>query len=277
MKKKIIPAILTASLVAMILSPAAVMAAQPSVGLGTTARFAILSGETITNTGTTTIGGTAGGDVGMHPGSDFTGQETIIMSGALHLADATANTAKIDLGTAYDDAAGRSNVTIIPSELGGTTLVAGTYASTDGTFNITGTLTLNAEGDPAAVFIFQTTKTLITASASSVNLISGAQTCNVFWKVGSSVTLGTNSTFVGHVFALTSISADTGAIIQGQLLARNGSVTLQGNTITNNICTVNGGKLPYTATSNYTSLLVGGLLIVMGIGSLFVKKHYEQK
>ena len=200
---------------------------------------------------------------------------TITISGALHLADATANTAKIDLGTAYDDAAGRSNVTIVPSELGGTTLVAGTYASADGTFTITGTLTLNAENDPNAVFIFQTTKTLITASASTINLINGAQTCRIFWKVGSSVTLGTNSTFIGHVFALTSISAQTGAIIQGQLLVRNGSVTLEGNTITNNICTVNGGTLPYTATSNYTTLMIGGLLLALGAVSLLAKKYYE--
>jgi len=117
-------------------------------------------------------------------------------------------------------------------------LTPGVYNSISGTFQITGTLTLDAQGDPSAVFIFQTASTLVTASSSSVSLINSALPCKVFWKVGSSATLGTDSQFVGHLFALTSITANTGAVIRGQLLARNGSVTLDHNTITNNVCTI---------------------------------------
>jgi hypothetical protein len=160
------------------------------------------------------------------------------MSGAVHVADAVAIDAKNALVTAYNDAAGRTPVTTIPSELGGTTLTPGTYASADGTFHITGTLTLDAQGDPNGVFVFKTASTLITASGSSVNLLNQARYCRIFWKVGSSATLGTDSHFVGHIFALTSITANTGATVQGQLLAQNGAVTLDTNTIMNGICAI---------------------------------------
>ncbi|MBW6469286.1 MAG: DUF3494 domain-containing protein [Coriobacteriia bacterium] len=212
--------------------PATSVAAQPTVNLGTTSNFAVLAGETITNTGPTVING----DVGVHPGTTFTGQAEAKINGAVHLADDVAAQAKDDLVIAYNDAAGRTPVTTIPTELGGTTLKAGVYNSESGTFEITGTLTLDAEGDPDAVFIFQMASTLVTAPDSSVNLVNGARFCRVFWQVGSSATLGVNSSFVGHVFALTSIAAQTGATVEGQLLARNGAVTLDDNTITNGFC-----------------------------------------
>lgn len=238
-KKRFIPLQLTLLLVIMMalpIMPTMSMAAQPTVNLGTTSSFAVLAGSTITNTGTTIINGSTGGDVGLSPGNVFTGQASVSVSGAVHLADAVANLAKADLVIAYNDADGRLPVTRIPTELGGTTLTPGTYDSADGTFQITGTLTLDAQGDPDGVFVFKTASTLITASGSSVNLINSARFCRTFWKVGSSATLGTNSHFVGHIFALTSITANTGATVQGQLLARNGAVTLDSNTITNGIC-----------------------------------------
>ena len=224
--------LLMALLVVTMVMPATSVAAQPTVNLGTTSNFAILAGETITNTGPTTING----DVGVHPGNTFPGQDEATIDGAVHLADDVAAQAKADLVVAYDDAAGRTPVTTIPTELGGTTLKAGVYDSESGTFEITGTLTLDAEGDPDAVFIFQMASTLVTAPNSSVNLVNGARFCRVFWQVGSSATLGVNSDFVGHVFALTSIAAQTGATVEGQLLARNGEVTLDNNTITNGLC-----------------------------------------
>ena len=230
-------ALLLALLPAVVLAvPAMSLAAQPTVDLGTTSSFAVLAGSTITNTGPTTINGDAGGDVGLYPGTSFTGQADVTLSGTVHLADSAASVAKDDLVTAYNDAAGRTPVTTIPTELGGQTLTPGIYDSSDGTFHITGTLTLNAEGDPNGVFIFKTASTLITASGSNINLINSARYCRTFWQVGSSATLGTNSHFVGHIFALTSITANTGATVQGQLLARNGAVTLDTNTITNGIC-----------------------------------------
>ena len=226
------PLLLALVLVAMMAVPALSMAAQPTVNLGTTSSFAILAGTTITNTGSTTVTG----DIGLSPGTAFTGQASVTVNGAVHLTDAVASQAQADLVTAYNDAAGRTPVTTVPTELGGTTLDPGVYDSSAGTFQITGTLTLDAHGDPNAVFIFQMSSTLVTASDSRVNLINGARFCRVFWQVGSSATLGTNSRFVGHIFALTSIAAQTGATVQGQLLARNGEVTLDSNTITNGVC-----------------------------------------
>lgn len=245
-RMRLISLLLTLALVIMAV-PTMSMAAQPTVNLGTTSGFAVLAGSTITNTGTTTISGDAGGDVGLSPGTVFTGQASVTLSGAVHLADAVALLAKNDLVIAYDDAAGRTPVTTIPTELGGTTLTPGTYDSADGTFQITGTLTLDAQGDPDGVFVFKTASTLITANNSNVNLTNSARYCRTFWKVGSSATLGTNSHFVGHILALTSITATTGATVQGQLLARNGAVTLDTNTITNGICATTPAPAPAPA------------------------------
>ncbi len=233
--------------------PTMSIAAQETVDLGTTSIFAVLAGTTITNTGSTTIDGNTpegGGNVGLYPGTAFTGQgpgaDEVTMTGwTVYLSDlaGVASMAKDDLVTAYDDAAGRTPATTIAAELGGQTLTPGTYFSASG-FEITGTLTLDAEGDPNAVFVFQTgDSTLITADAitvgvsnSDVVLINSARFCRVFWQVGSSATLGTYSNFVGHIFAMQSITAKTGATVEGQLLARNGAVTLDTNTITNGFC-----------------------------------------
>ncbi len=135
-------------------------------------------------------------------------------------------------GRAYDDAVGRATTATIPVELGGTTQTPGVYDSAAGTFEITGTVTLDAKGDPNAVFIFKAASTLVTASASRVNLVNGARAANVFWQVGSSATLGTNSILRGNVLALTSITVTTGVTVDGRMLARNGAVTLDSDMIT---------------------------------------------
>lgn len=236
--KKIIALLLTLALIFILGMPTVAFAAQPTVDLGTTSTFAVLAGSGVTSIGPTTINGSAGGDIGISPGSALTQTPLIVKTGTDHLNDATAIQAQIDLTAAYIDAAGRTPVIRIPTELGGTTLTPGVYDSASGTFEITGTLTLDALGDPDGVFIFKTATTLNTAGASKVVLSNGARYCRTFWQVGSSATLGIDSTFVGHIFALTSITATTGAKIQGQLLARNGAVTLDSNTITNGICAV---------------------------------------
>ncbi|MDA3935337.1 MAG: ice-binding family protein [Actinomycetota bacterium] len=215
---------------ALVAVPATAMAAEPTVNLGTTAGFAVLAGTTITNTGPTTITG----DVGLYPGSAFVDADVTLI-GAQHITDAVAIQAKTDLVTAYDDAAGRPVSSSVPVDLGGLTLTPGVYSS-GGVISITGTLTLDAQGDPDAVFIIQSTATLITASNSAIELINDARFCRVFWVVPSSATLGTSSTFVGHILALTDITAQTGASVEGQLLARNGQVVLDTNVITNEIC-----------------------------------------
>lgn len=195
--------------------------------MGTTSHFAVLAGSTITNTGATTISGDAGADIGLHPGTSITGTGAItLVGGVIHKTDAVAQIAKTDLVTAYNDAAGRKPVTRIATQLGGQTLKPGVYDSASGTFDITDKLTLDAGGDPEGVSIFLTQFTLITASGSIVSLIGSAKYCRIFWQVGSSATLGTNSTFVGHIMALASITAKTGAFIQGQLMERTAAVTL---------------------------------------------------
>ena len=203
-----------------------------TVLLGSADNFAVLAGQGITNTGPSTVNG----DIGTSPNPSITGAG-LTVNGATHAADAVAAQAQSDLTIAYDDAAGRP-ATEIATELGeGQELTAGVYDSATGTFEITGTLTLDAEGDPDAVFVFQTASTLITASNSVVELINGGDPCNVFWQVGSSATLGTNSTFLGTILALTTITVATGVTIEGRALARNGSVTLDSDTITRSTCT----------------------------------------
>ena len=205
-------------------------AAQPAVGLGTAESFAVLAGEGITNTGPTTITG----DVGTFPTTDQTGFASVTMIGTNHAGDAVTQGAKTDLVTAYNDAAGRTPATSVPVELGNTTKLPGVYTSP--TFGLTGTLTLDGGGDPDAEFVFQAGSTLITASNSRVLFINGADPCAVVWQVGSSATFGTGTAFVGDVLAMASITATTGATFNGRLLARDGAVTLDTNTITRSVC-----------------------------------------
>ena len=219
-------------------------AADHAVDLGTASSFAVLAGSTVTNTGPSVING----DLGVSPGTAITGFPPGIVNGTTHSATATALQAKTDTTTAYNDAAGRSPATAVATELGGRTLTPGVYRNT--TLGITGTLTLDAQGDPNAVFVFQADSTLITASASRVLLINGAQACNVFWQVGSSATLGTTTEFIGTVLALTSITANNGATVEGRLLARNGAVTLDNNTITAANC---AAVAPTTTTTSTTT------------------------
>jgi len=221
---KHIAAISLATLMAVAVAGTAFAAA--SVDLGTAKSFAVLAGTTITNTGATTITG----DVGVHPGKTATGFTTVTLHGAKHLGDAVALSAKNSLVTAYNDAAGATPVTSVPTELGGTTLNPGVYASD--TLGLTGTVTL----DGAGVYIFQASSTLITAPNSTVALINGASACSVYWQVGSSATLDTSTSFKGTIIALTSIALKTGATLQGRALARNGAVTMDHNTINDSAC-----------------------------------------
>src|SRR5660397_232194 len=147
-KMRPVPLLLPLLLTIMLVVPAAAMAAQPPVELGTTSSFAVLAGSTITNTGPTTINGDAGGDVGLYPGASFTGQSSVTLTGTVHLADDAARVAKDDLAAAYNDAAGRTPVRRIPTELGGSTLLPGVYDSASGTFQITGTLRSTPRATP---------------------------------------------------------------------------------------------------------------------------------
>jgi hypothetical protein len=202
-------------------------AATAPVPLGTAAQFAVLGASTVTNTGPTVLNG----DLGLSPGTAITGFPPGHVNGTVYAADSVAQKAQSDLTIAYNNAAGRPATATIPTELGGTTVTPGVYNSAAGTFGITGTLTLNAQGNPNAVFIFQAASTLTTASASAVKLANGAKAANVFWQVGSSATLGTYSSFKGNIMALASITVTTGVAVTGRALARTAAVTLDTDTI----------------------------------------------
>ena len=221
-----------------------------SVGLGTATPFAVLAGTTVTNTGPSIISG----DLGVSPGTAVTGfPPGLVTNGTAHAADAVAAQAQADLTTGYDDAAGRTPATTVSSDLGGQTLAPGVYKAASA-LGLTGTLTLDAQNNPDAVFIFQSGSTLITASNSTVNLINGADPCHVFWQVGSSATLGTRTTFAGSILALTSATVQTGTTVAGRILARNGQVSLNSNTITSPDCdTPTTTTTPPTTTTGPTT------------------------
>lgn len=208
--------------------------AVTAVDLGTAETYVVLGGASVTNTGPSILNG----DLGVSPGTSISGfPPGIVVGGTTHAADAEALQAQSDLTLAYDTAAGQASDGAIPNggELGGLTLVQGVYTAASSA-GLTGTVTLDGQGDPAAVWVFQIGSTLITATGSAVDLINGAQACNVFWQVGSSATLGTNTTFVGTIMALTSISLVTGTTVEGRALARNGSVTLDDNVFRDASC-----------------------------------------
>jgi hypothetical protein len=229
----------------VLLASTGARAATAPVDLGSAGSFAVLASTTVTNTGDTVVVG----DLGVDPGSSVTGAPQV--SGATHRADAVAQQAQLDNGGAFDDAAARTPATPVAGDLVGRTLMPGVYKSTS-SLGLTGTVTLDAQGDPQAVFIFQLGSTLVTGSQSRVAVVDGGQACNVFWQVGSSATLGTGSHLKGTVLALTSITAKTAATVEGRLLARNGAVTLDSNTITRPGCSTPGETPSATAVPGPT-------------------------
>jgi hypothetical protein len=256
--------LLLALAVTMALQPRAAAVPAP-INLGTAGDFAVLAGSGITITGPTTITG----DIGTFPTPAITGLANLTLTGANHADDAVSQLAKDDLVTAYNVAAGLSYDLTYGGgfDLVGLTLPSGIYNGSSSLF-LSGTLTLDAQGNPDAVWIFQTGSTLITASASVISLIGGAQACHVFWQVGSSATLGTDSSFIGNIMALTSITLTTGATVEGSLLARNGAVTLDNNTITEAICLTTGtdpAAVPEAADTLAVLAAGAGFLIVNGL------------
>ena len=216
-------------------------AAATAVPLATADSFAVLAGAGITNTGPTTVNG----DIGTFPTTSISGAGSLTINGTNHAGDAVTQQAKTDLVTAYNNAAGQGPTIPVAADLAGLTLTPGVYNSAS-SLGLSGALTLNGGGDPNAVFVFQAGSTLTTSSGSLISLINGAQSCNVFWQIGSSATIGTGSTFRGTIIAMQSITVTTGSTIDGRVLARNGAVTLDTDTIIRSTCAAAPAPAPTT-------------------------------
>jgi hypothetical protein len=216
----------------LFIAPLASAQAATVVPLGTDSSFAVLAASAVTNTGPSVISG----NVGLSPGTNVTGfPPGTVNAGAFYVADNTSLQAQSDLTTAYNAAAAQTPTMAITADLGGSTLTSGVYRSTT-SMGLTGDLTLDAQGNPNAVFIFQAGTTLSAATGSRVLLTGDAQACNVFWQVGDSATIGLSSAFAGTIMAMNSVTLTTGASLQGRALARNAAVTLDTNAITTPVC-----------------------------------------
>lgn len=260
---------------ALLVSGGTAQAAPTPVGLGTATDFAIRAGSGVSNVPTSDITG----DLGLSPasGAAYTGLTCAEVDGTIYSVDASGpapcvvedaglmTTVENDARTAFNHTSALSGATPTGPDLAGLDLVAGLYSFGGAATNLSGTLTLDAEADPEAVWIFQASSTLITSSSSTVefsNLPPGVTSeqmaCNVFWTVGSSATIATDTAFVGTVLASADISAQTGATVIGRLLAANaagagGAVTLDQNTIVRPAdCAAlpagTGGETPTTET-----------------------------
>lgn len=200
------------------------------VDLGSAANFAVLAGQTVTNTGLTVITG----DVGTSPGNAITGfglGEGVIV-GAQHAGDAVSATAAADHNTAYLEVAGRSLCAItVADNIGGSTLAPGLYKSTSTLAISSGELTLDAQGDADAIWVFQMASSLTVTSGRQVILAGGAKASNVFWQVGSAATIGTTAVFKGTIMAEAAITLDTGANLEGRALVLSDAVTLDANVV----------------------------------------------
>jgi len=218
--------------------------AQVAPPLGTAQTFAVLGGTTVTNTATPTV---VIGDLGVYSGTAVTGfPPGIVTGGTIYAGGAVAAEAQADNTIAYGNLLGQPCGTTITADLGGTTLTPGVYCSTS-TMALTGTLTLDALGDPNAVWVFQIASSITTGTGASVVFKNSfGQDCNVFWQVGSSATLGTGTAFKGSILALASITLDTGASLSGRALAQNGAVTLDNNSVS--VCSLSQPPPPGTPT-----------------------------
>ena len=237
--------------------------AQISLG-PSVSTFGVLAASTVTNSGPTIVTG----NLGVSPGTAITGFTGIApggpgtVTGSINSANAFSGQAQSELTTAYNIAAGLPSNGLNPADLGGTTVFAGVHTSNSAqpSLGITGTVTLDAQNNPNAIFVFQIASTLTTATGSNVLLINQASPANVYWQVGSSATLGSTSSISGNIMALASISFGTGAVLTGRALARGGAVTMLSNSVSSPGGP--GGPTPSPATPAPSSLILVATALV---------------
>jgi uncharacterized repeat protein (TIGR01451 family) len=238
--------------------PPASAAIVPTVNLGTATTYAVLGAQTVINTGPSVVSGNLGLYPGLPPAVVGFGQpfplNGQVTNGTINAGNGAAQQAQADNVTAYGDATLRSLTSPpVPNNLGGLTLGPGVYGALPaaGPMGITGTLVLDGQNNPDAVFIFKTDSTLITASSSTVMLTRGAQACNVFWRVGSSATLGTDSKFVGTILASTAVTVTTRAEVEGRVFAQTAAVNLDTNKITRPTSCISRTRTPPTISKAF--------------------------
>jgi type VI secretion system secreted protein VgrG len=268
MTRKSLGLVASVGLVTLLCAPSRA-SAQTAPPLGALQSFGVLASSTVTNTGSSIITG----DLGVSPGSAVIGfPPGLVVSGTIHAADGVALAAQNALTTAYNVVASQAcTQDLTGQDLGGKTLTAGVYCFSSSA-QLTGILTLNAQGNANAIFLFKIGSTLTTASGASVVVINGGSQCNVFWQVGTSATLGTvalgaGSSFAGNILALTSITLTTGASVTGRVLARNGAITLDTNTI-NTQCLAVLLPAPVPTLSEWAFIMLAVLLATAGVVAL---------
>jgi hypothetical protein len=241
--------------------------AMAQVPLGTVDIYGVLGASAVTNTGPTVVNGA----LGISPGASISGFPPGIASGPVNVANAAALQAQTDATTAYNFLASQAcGTTLTGTDLGGLTLTPGVYCFASSA-QLTGTLTLNAQGNAGALFIFQVGSALTTASGSSVVFVNGAQACNVYWQMGSSATLGTTTTFAGTLISLASNTLNTGATLAGRVIARTGAVTLDSNNITVPACGGSAGGGSAIPTLGEWTLLL--LAMLTAFTAMFVMRR----
>ena len=249
----------------LVIASTGASAGSGPVPFGDAGGFVVLAGSGVTANGANTVNG----DLGTLPATTLAGTGTVTVNGASHVGDRVAKLAQADAQDAYINAAGQRPTTSVAAELGGRTLVPGIYSQAEPML-VTGVLTLDAQGDPNAVWVFQAGSDLAVASGSSVNLVNGAQSCNVLWQVAGSAGLGAGASFSGAIIALSSVILASGTSLAGRAFALHGGVTLDTNTITLPTCVTAGegglragdGSTVRNAERRAGLTLIGGVVVV---------------
>ena len=206
-------------------------AAISPVTLGSSNNFGLIAGGGLTNSGQSTLTG----DLALTPVISYIDAGLLTVKGAYHFGDSAALSAQSAATAAYGLAASESPSVVIPAELAGQTLLPGIYTNVAG-LSVNGTVNLDAQNNSSAMFVLQTPLALTTGVVSHINLLNGAQACNVYWQVGTTSSIGAGADFKGNLLGKGNFVSATGSIIQGRVFIGQGSVVLNTTQITRPAC-----------------------------------------